>query len=113
MNAAQAVGAAGRRELGKIVLTSRADDDGVLVSVRDNGIGIADEIRDRIFDPFFTTKEVGRGRGQGLTIARAVVEKHRGALTFDTRVGEGTTFHLRLPAGDPSAELPMPDTRGV
>ena len=107
VNAAQAIAAAGKRgELGKIVVTSRADGDDVLVSVRDNGVGIAEEIRDRVFDPFFTTKEVGRGRGQGLTIARAVVDKHRGRLTFDTRVGEGTTFHLRLPAGDSSVELP-------
>ncbi|HET7131646.1 MAG TPA: ATP-binding protein [Gammaproteobacteria bacterium] len=115
VNAAQAVAAAGRRELGKIVITSRADGDGVLVSVRDNGIGIPDEIRDRIFDPFFTTKEVGHGRGQGLTIARAVVDKHHGALTFDSRIGEGTTFHLRLPAGDSPAELrsPVPDTSGA
>ncbi|HEX5047485.1 MAG TPA: ATP-binding protein [Gammaproteobacteria bacterium] len=106
VNAAQAIAATGRRELGRIAITSRADGDGVLISVRDNGVGIAAEIRDRIFDPFFTTKEVGRGRGQGLTIARAVVDKHRGSLTFDTRAGEGTTFYLRLPAGDSSVELP-------
>ncbi|HZF32034.1 MAG TPA: ATP-binding protein [Gammaproteobacteria bacterium] len=117
VNAAQAIADAARRgELGKIVVTSRADGDGVLISITDNGVGIADEIRDRIFDPFFTTKEVGRGRGQGLTIARTVVDKHGGELTFDSRVGEGTTFYLRLPAGDSSAELPrvpVPDTRGV
>src|SRR5262245_22163811 len=67
VNAAQAIASAGRRELGQIVITSRAEGDGVLISVGDNGVGIAAEIRDRIFDPFFTTKEVGRGRGQGLT----------------------------------------------
>ena len=51
-----------------------------------------------IFDPFFTTKEVGRGTGQGLAIARSVVvDKHGGTLTFETEIGRGTTFHVRLP----------------
>jgi signal transduction histidine kinase len=51
-----------------------------------------------VFDPFFTTKEVGRGSGQGLAIARAVVvEKHQGSLTFESVPGQGTTFTLSLP----------------
>ena len=64
----------------------------------DTGTGIAEEHRTKIFDPFFTTKEVGRGTGQGLAIARSVlVDKHGGTLTFDTEVGRGTTFIVRLP----------------
>lgn len=62
-------------------------------------------IRNRIFDPFFTTKEVGRGTGQGLAIARSVVvERHKGSLSLESAVGEGTTFYVRLPiqSGDSS-----------
>jgi signal transduction histidine kinase len=68
------------------------------VSISDTGAGIPEAIRGRIFDPFFTTKTVGRGTGQGLAIAHAVVvERHGGALTFESKVGEGTTFFIRLP----------------
>jgi two-component system, NtrC family, sensor kinase len=102
VNAAHAIADTPRGgELGKIVVSSRAEgDDAVVIAVRDTGCGIAPEIRERIFDPFFTTKEVGRGRGQGLAIARAVIDKHRGTLTFDTEVGKGTTFYIRLPVSD-------------
>jgi len=66
--------------------------------VRDTGIGISQDILHRIFDPFFTTKAIGRGTGQGLSIARSVVvEKHGGELTFETEMGKGTTFFLRIP----------------
>jgi signal transduction histidine kinase len=51
-----------------------------------------------VFDPFFTTKEVGKGTGQGLTIARSViVDKHGGTIAFETQMGKGTTFIVRLP----------------
>ena len=51
-----------------------------------------------MFDPFFTTKDVGRGSGQGLAIARTIViERHGGELTFETELGRGTAFHVRLP----------------
>ena len=60
--------------------------------------GIPEHIRHKIFDPFFTTKEVGKGTGQGLAIARSVVvDKHRGTITVESQVGQGTTFIVRLP----------------
>jgi signal transduction histidine kinase len=71
----------------------------VRLSVTDTGAGMSPEVRERIFDPFFTTKAIGRGTGQGLAIAHAVVRKHGGILTFATEVGVGTTFTIRLPAG--------------
>jgi signal transduction histidine kinase len=67
------------------------------VSIADTGGGIPEKDRERIFDPFFTTKEIGRGSGQGLSIVRSIVDRHGGEIAYDTEVGRGTTFHVRLP----------------
>ncbi len=80
-----------------ITLASHEEDDSLVVSVTDNGIGIADDIREKIFDPFFTTKTVGRGSGLGLSMVRDVLQKHKGSITFDSTVGQGSSFTLRLP----------------
>ncbi len=83
---------------GKITVRTVAEDGHVRISISDTGGGIPEGIRARIFDPFFTTKEVGRGTGQGLSIARSVIVKaHGGQLDFETEPGKGTTFHVRLP----------------
>ncbi len=99
VNAAHAIADARRAEPGEIVVRTVRDGSDVVISVEDDGVGIPPEVQPRIFDPFFTTKEVGRGTGQGLAIAHAVVERHGGALTFSTELGRGTTFLLRLPIG--------------
>jgi signal transduction histidine kinase len=79
-------------------IDSNPEGDWAEVSISDTGTGIPEEVRGRIFEPFFTTKPVGKGTGQGLALARAVVvEKHGGTLTFDTAMGQGTTFHIRIP----------------
>ena len=71
-----------------------------MISISDTGCGIPENIQDKIFEPFFTTKEVGRGTGQGLAIARSiVVDNHGGSLTFESVVGKGSTFYIRLPIG--------------
>jgi len=83
---------------GKIQVKTVAEPEHVLISITDTGGGIPEAIRARIFDPFFTTKEVGRGTGQGLSIARNVIVKgHGGQLDFETEIGKGTTFNVRLP----------------
>ncbi len=83
---------------GKIAVRTRRDGDWIEVAISDTGGGIPETIREKIFDPFFTTKEVGKGTGQGLALARAIVmEKHGGTLTFETTAGVGTTFYIRLP----------------
>jgi len=85
-------------EKGTITVSTRTDGGWVEVRVSDTGTGIAEKHRTKVFDPFFTTKKVGRGTGQGLAIAHSViVDKHGGTLTFDTEVGHGTTFIVRLP----------------
>jgi PAS domain S-box-containing protein len=99
VNAAHAIedAQAPGRDRGTIRIATACDDETATVTISDNGCGIADEITTRVFDPFFTTKAVGRGSGQGLAIARAVIAKHDGVLSFDTRHGIGTTFTIRLP----------------
>jgi signal transduction histidine kinase/FixJ family two-component response regulator len=82
---------------GKIVVRTRPESDCAVVSIEDTGPGIPAEVQPRIFDPFFTTKPVGRGTGLGLAVARTIVEKHGGTLTFETELGRGTRFSVRLP----------------
>jgi signal transduction histidine kinase len=83
---------------GTLTVRTRLDGDEVEISIGDTGTGIPEAVRDKIFDPFFTTKEVGKGTGQGLAIAhRVVVKKHGGTLRFETELGRGTTFFIRLP----------------
>lgn len=83
---------------GTITVTTRQDGRFAEVRISDTGTGIPEEHRSRVFDHFFTTKDVGKGTGQGLAIARAVImEKHGGTINFETEVGKGTTFIIRLP----------------
>jgi PAS domain S-box-containing protein len=104
VNAAHAIGdknkASGSPEKGLITVTSRIEDGFAVISISDTGGGIPEAIRKRIFEPFFTTKEVGRGTGQGLSIAHNVIKAHGGKLDFHTEIGKGTTFNVRLPLGD-------------
>ncbi len=101
INAAQAIAdVAGddSQQKGMIRVSTRRDGDWVEIRISDTGAGIPPEIRDKIFDPFFTTREVGKGIGQGLARARAImVEGHRGTITFETEIDKGTTFTVRLP----------------
>lgn len=101
INAAHAIAGVvgdGSKGKGTIEISTRHNGQWVEIRISDTGTGIPEEIRPRIFDPFFTTKEVGKGTGQGLAISRNVVaDKHRGAIDFETEVGVGTAFIIRLP----------------
>jgi signal transduction histidine kinase len=68
-----------------------------VIRFADNGPGIPADIQQSIFEPFFTTKAIGKGTGQGLALARAVMEKHGGSIEVCSAIGEGTAFTLRLP----------------
>jgi len=94
---------------GKLGVRTRNDGDHVEIAISDTGTGIPEAHRERIFEAFFTTKEVGRGTGQGLAISRTiVVDRHGGTLTFDTELGVGTTFYVRIPIAGP-----RPQTRSI
>jgi two-component system, NtrC family, sensor kinase len=97
VNAGHAIGDLHAEARGRVVITTRVVGNDVVISIADTGCGIPESARTRIFEPFFTTKTVGRGTGQGLAISRLVVDKHAGSLTFETEVGRGTTFHVRIP----------------
>jgi two-component system NtrC family sensor kinase len=79
-------------------VATRDTDDTVEIRVRDNGIGIASEIRDKLFQPFFTTKPTGEGTGLGLSISYDIVtQQHGGTITVDSEQGVFTEFTVRLP----------------
>ncbi len=83
---------------GLITISTRRDGDTVEIRVSDTGTGIPEQVRPHIFEPFFTTKGVGKGSGQGLSIVYgSIVKRHGGAVDFQTEMGRGTTFILRLP----------------
>lgn len=86
---------------GRITLRTRKVGDDFVLAVTDTGSGIRSGVAEHVFDPFFTTKEVGRGTGQGLSLARAVAEQHGGTIGFTSAPGQGTTFTLAVPIGGP------------
>jgi len=71
--------------------------DGIVIAVRDTGIGIPKESLNRIFDPFFTTKAPGKGTGLGLSICHGIIEKLGGTISVASQVGKGTTFTIKIP----------------
>jgi two-component system, NtrC family, sensor kinase len=92
-------------EKGVIRVCTRTRGDFVEIAITDTGTGIPEAHRSRVFDPFFTTKEVGKGTGQGLSLAyNIIVKKHGGKIWFETETGKGTTFFLHLPITPPRRE---------
>ena len=75
----------------------------VLLTVKDTGTGMTPEVMSRIFDPFFTTKEVGMGSGMGLSVVHGIIKGHGGAVTVESRPGQGSMFSVYLPV---TAEKP-------
>ena len=81
-----------------LTIRSFSENDKVVVTVTDNGIGMSSEVIAKLFEPFFTTKKVGKGTGLGVSISYGIVQDYDGVIDIDSRVGKGTTFTLRFPA---------------
>lgn len=82
---------------GTITMRCVEENNAIVVSVSDTGAGIAPEARERIFRPFFSTKQ--GGTGLGLSLTQRIIQEHGGTLTFESEIGKGTTFVVRLPKG--------------
>ena len=89
-------------EIGEIRLSTSLERDGVVISIKDSGIGIPPRDLDRIFDPFFTTKQVGAGTGLGLATCYSIVNRHGGSIDVESQPGKGSTFRVWLPLDGPA-----------
>lgn len=95
-NAIHAVSENGK-EAGKIVITTSQEDSQVFISIKDNGKGMTEDVKNKLFEPFFTTKPVGEGTGLGLSIVFSIIEKINGKIEVNSTLGTGTEFMITLP----------------
>lgn len=87
---------------GEITITTVHKNNGIEITISDNGSGMPEKVSKRIFDPFYTTKEVGKGTGQGLAIAYdIIVDKHNGSIAVESEENVGTKFIIQLPYENP------------
>jgi PAS domain S-box-containing protein len=82
----------------------------VVLSIADTGVGIPEEIQRKIFEPFFTTKERGKGTGLGLAMVYGVVTEHKGFVTVQSKINQGTTFTVYLPVSAKATSMPLKQT---
>ncbi len=116
MNARDAVGASGEIVIetsnsnGNVHQTAGCKEGSfVTLSVRDNGVGMPDEVRSRIFEPFFTTKEIGKGTGLGLSTVYGIVQQNKATISVKSAPGLGTTFRVNFPRQDAVVGPATPD----
>ncbi len=92
LNAANAI-----KDNGTITVSTIYENNHILISVKDNGEGIPEDVLPRIFDPFFTTKQVGDGTGLGLSVSHDMIKSHGGEITVESTPGAGTCFNIFMP----------------
>ncbi|MFH1033563.1 MAG: PAS domain S-box protein [Pseudomonadota bacterium] len=118
-NAAQAMGQTGgvlevgleRRDISQeqaLALPGLEPGPHVILSVADDGQGMAPEVLERVFEPYFTTKGPGEGTGLGLAVVHGIVKSHRGAIRVRSQSGLGTTFQVFFPQAQEGRQLPVP-----
>src|SRR5262249_14924172 len=106
LNAEQAMRSRTHRHI-RVGARRMSEADAVELFITDTGQGIPGDNLRRIFDPFFTTGEVGEGTGLGLSICYGIVRDHGGQISVDSRVGQGTTFRILLPARSTGKAEPL------
>jgi len=85
---------------GTLEISIKDENDNIVVSVSDTGVGIPEKDQDKVFDPFYTTKEKGEGSGLGLSISKTIVESHNGKIYFKSELNPSkTTFYIAIPKG--------------
>ncbi len=89
------------------ITTSTTAEGRAQVVIRDNGVGMSEQVRARIFDPFFTTKPVGVGTGLGLSICHGIITSLQGSIEVESQLGAGTCFRMTFP---PANDAFLPDT---
>ena len=82
---------------GKITVETKHDKKWVTISISDTGAGMTEAVKSKLFEPFFTTKK-HKGTGLGLSVTYGIIKRHRGEISFKSKVGAGTTFYIKLPA---------------
>lgn len=80
-----------------VTISTKNLGDRIQISVRDNGSGVPDSIKEKIFQPFFTTKPTGSGTGLGLSLSYDIVKAHGGELTVESKQGVGSEFRILFP----------------
>ncbi len=82
---------------GDIYISTRVENNMLIVSIRDTGCGISEQNKKKIFNVGFTTKGIGAGTGLGLAISQKIIDKHRGKISFNSEIGKGTEFKIEIP----------------
>jgi signal transduction histidine kinase len=83
--------------VGRILITTKEQDNQVVIVFKDNGCGMDKETQLHIFEPFYTTKDIGTGTGLGMAISFGIIEEHGGIINIHTVIGEGTEITIHLP----------------
>lgn len=99
MNAEQSI-----KDKGNIIITSKVSYSDILISITDNGCGIAPENLTKIFTPFFSTRPIGTGIGLGLSTAYGIIKLHNGTIKVESKEGVGSTFTIYLPINYSTSE---------
>ncbi|MEO1055204.1 MAG: ATP-binding protein [Bacteroidota bacterium] len=82
---------------GVVEISTSIDKDQLNIGIKDNGVGMTEEVKNRLFEPFFTTKELGEGTGLGMSISSDIVKAHLGTIEVTSEIDKGTEFFVLLP----------------
>jgi signal transduction histidine kinase len=85
------------KKFGLLEISTKREDDNIIIEFKDDGCGMSEEQLEKIFDPFYTTKEVGKGTGLGLSISHGIIKEHGGDIFVESKLEEGSTFKIVMP----------------